>query len=161
MSSSKTSNKSSKSSNKSSKSSNKSSNKSSKSSSSAIKQPNEIFNGEFVIYLLIIVIPSSFLLNKAFKNDNFTDQVQLFFLTAIITGLVLYYILRDKDKSISLLEDQHVLYFIIFIVLMMLYLSIEKMIKLNVYTLNGGAFFMVFILTILIIFNLISILTNL
>ena len=124
------------------------------------KKLNEVFNGQFLLYLLIIVIPSTLLLNEIFQNKTLSDQIQLFFVTAIVTGIVLYNILKEKDNNISLLEDTWVIYFIVIVGLIILYMSASRMFRSNLYSLNGGMFFIIFVLTIVIVYNIISVMIN-
>ena len=120
----------------------------------------EIFNFNFMLYLLLVSIPASMFFSSVFNQQNLNDIVGLFILIFMITAATIYFILRDGKKSLEDLSNQSVIGFIIFISIATLILILRRMFQENIYTIEGAVFFSLFVLTILIIYNFVKILVG-
>jgi hypothetical protein len=153
----------SKSNNKSSKSNNKSSKSNNKSSKSSDKPLSlkEMFNLEFMMYLLMIAIPVTLFFNTVLDHKTLGDMTSLFFVTCIVTGAVLYKILKNKKQTLEGLGNKSAVIFTILLGIIILVLLVRRMFKENIYTLNGAVFFAIFVLILVILYNFVQILLGL
>jgi hypothetical protein len=139
------------------KNSNKKSNKSKNDSSKPLSL-KDLFNLEFVCYLLLVSIPVTLFFNTVFNHSSLGDMASLFIVTSLVTGLVLYHMLKDKTQSIEMLSDKSAIIFVVFIAFVSLFLLFRRMFQEKVYTLNGAMYFSIIILILVIVYNFVQIL---
>ena len=137
--------------------SSKSNNKSSKSSDKPLSI-KEMFNLEFMMYLLMIAIPVTLFFNTVLDHKTLGDMTSLFFVTCIVTSAVLYQILKDKKQTLEGLGNKSAVIFTILLGIIILVLLVRRMFKEDVYTLNGAVFFAIFVLILVILYNFVQIL---
>ena len=137
--------------------SNKKSNKSTNDSSKPLSL-KDLFNLEFVGYLLLVSIPVTLFFNTVFNHSSLGDMASLFIVTSLVTGLVLYHMLKDKTQSIEMLSDKSAIIFVVFIALVSLFLLLRRMFQEKVYTVSGAMYFSIVILILVIVYNFVQIL---
>ena len=135
----------------------KSNNKSNKSSDKPLSL-KELFNLEFMVYLLMVAIPVTLFFNTVLNHKTLGDMVSLFIVTCIVTCAVLYNMLKDKKQTLEMLGNKSIILFTVFVAIIILILLLKRMFEENVYTLNGAVFFSIFVLIFVIVYNFVQIL---
>ena len=109
-------------------------------------------------YILLISIPVTFFFNIVLKHKKLSNMISLFIVTAIITTLALYFILRNSNDTINVLSSKSALGFLAFFGFVVLILLLRRVLQENIYTLNGAVFITIFLLLLVIVYNFVQIL---
>ena len=128
--------------------------------SSINSKKKKIFNLNFVIYLLLVSISVTAFFNSVFNQRELSDIFGLFTLILMITGLVLFFLLKNEKNSLEKLGNQSVIGFIIFVFISILVLLVRKILQLNIFTRDGAVFSAISILLLVITYNFIKILSG-
>lgn len=129
----------------------------SKSKSKAIN----VFTKDYFLFLIIVSIVSTLFFSEMLKIESIGNTVSLFILISLLTGLILYYIIKYEEINIDTLQDISLLWFIIICGFIGGLLFILRMLNLGIYTYDGALIFGIIVLLVIITLNLFGIFGNL